>query len=91
MNTRIKVTKPTVTTDKKLGKQEQQKTASIKPTDQERFNKARKALREYWDARQEAVCQELDWTLQRKCWRLLNHYIAQKIELSLRLMKLSNR
>ena len=48
MNTRIKVTKPTVTTDKKLAKQEQQKPAAIKPTDQERFNKARKALREYW-------------------------------------------
>ena len=27
---------------------EQQKAATIKPTDQERFNKARKALREYW-------------------------------------------
>ena len=51
MTTNTKVTKPTVTTDKKLAKQEQQKPAAIKPTDQERFNKARKALREYWDAR----------------------------------------
>ena len=30
---------------------EQQKAAATKPADQERFNKARKALREYWDNR----------------------------------------
>lgn len=51
MTTNTKVTKTTVTTDKKLVAQGQEKTASIKPTDQERFNKARKILREYWDAR----------------------------------------
>ena len=51
MNANAKVTKSTVTTDKKLGKQEQQKAAAIKPTDQERFNKAREALREYWNIR----------------------------------------
>jgi hypothetical protein len=48
MTTNTKVTKTTVNTDKKLGKQEQQKPDAIKPSDQERFNKARKALREYW-------------------------------------------
>ena len=48
MTTSTKVTKPTVTTDKKLVAQGQEKTAALKPTDQERFNKARKALREYW-------------------------------------------
>ena len=41
-------TKPTSITPTKTATQEQQKTAAIKPTDQERFNKARKTLREYW-------------------------------------------
>ncbi len=40
-------TKPTSATPTKTTP-EQQKAATIKPTDQERFNKARKALREYW-------------------------------------------
>ena len=44
-------TKPANITPVKTTTQEQQKPAAIKPTDQERFNKARKALREYWDAR----------------------------------------
>ena len=48
MTTNTNVTKPTLTIEKKLGKLDQQKAADIKPTDQERFNKARKALREYW-------------------------------------------
>jgi len=51
MTTNTKVAKPTVTTNKKMTKQEQQKTDAMKPTDQERFNKARRVLREYWDAR----------------------------------------
>jgi len=41
-------TKPTNITPTKKTTPEQQKAAAIKPTDQERFNKARKALREYW-------------------------------------------
>lgn len=41
-------TKPTIITPTKTYTPEQQKVAAIKPTDQERFNKARKALREYW-------------------------------------------
>jgi hypothetical protein len=41
-------TKPTSITPTKTTTPEQQKAAAIKPTDQERFNKARKALREYW-------------------------------------------
>ena len=41
-------TKPTSSTPTKTTTPEQQKAAAIKPTDQERFNKARKALREYW-------------------------------------------
>lgn len=48
MTTNTKVTKPIVTSAKKLATDEQQKSAAIKQTDQERFNKARKALREYW-------------------------------------------
>jgi len=40
-------TKPTSITPTKTTLK-QQKAAAIKPTDQERFNKARKALREYW-------------------------------------------
>ena len=41
-------TKPANITPIKTTTPEQQKAAAIKPTDQERFNKARKALREYW-------------------------------------------
>ena len=41
-------TKPANITPAKTTTPEQQKPASIKLTDQERFNKARKALREYW-------------------------------------------
>jgi len=41
-------TKLTNITPAKTTTPEQQKAVSIKPTDQERFNKARKALREYW-------------------------------------------
>jgi len=41
-------TKPTSITPTKTTTPEQQKTIATKPTDQERFNKARKALREYW-------------------------------------------
>jgi hypothetical protein len=41
-------TKPTNITPAKTATPEQQKAAAIKPTDQERFYKARKALREYW-------------------------------------------
>ncbi len=44
-------TKPTSITPTKTTTTEQQKTAAIKPTDQERFNKAREALREYWNIR----------------------------------------
>ena len=48
MNTNTKLTKPTLLNTDKITTTEQQKAAAIKPTDQERFNKARKALREYW-------------------------------------------
>jgi len=41
-------TKPANITPAKITTPEQQKDAAIKPTDQELFNKARKALREYW-------------------------------------------
>ena len=41
-------TKPASSTPTKTTTPEQQKGATIKLTDQERFNKARKALREYW-------------------------------------------
>ncbi len=41
-------TKPTIITPAKTTTPEQQKPAATKPTDQERFNKASKALRDYW-------------------------------------------
>jgi hypothetical protein len=44
-------TKPAKITPVKTTTAEQQKTTAIKPKDQERFNKARKALREYWNKR----------------------------------------
>jgi len=44
-------TKPTSIAPTKTTTPEQQKAPAIKQTDQERFNKAREALREYWNMR----------------------------------------